>query len=86
MEQSKAVFEQPTVDTVSLTYTTGYDDVAGFYQSWVSSSGFEETYKLESSDPRQINWGLTDGDLVYGITVAEGSSEGTPVILIVSEA
>ena len=50
------------------------------------NSGFEETYKLESSGPRQINWGLTDGDLVYGITVAEESSGGATVILIVSEA
>ena len=82
----EAVFEQLSGDTVSLTYTTGYDDMAGFYQNWVSKSGFEETYKLESSDPKQINWGLADGNLFYGITVAEDLSGGATVILIVSEA
>lgn len=81
----EGVFQQPGSDSVSLVYSASFDEVKSFYENWVASSGFAETYKLESSDPKQINWALSDGEAAtYSITVSEGADE-VAVILITTE-
>lgn len=81
----EGVFQQPGSDSVSLVYSASFDEVKKFYEDWVANSGFAETYKLESSDPKQINWALTDGEAAtYSVTVSEGSGE-VAVILITTE-
>ena len=57
-----------------------YDELVAFYDNWTTSSGFEVTQRIETTDPKGNGWTLQNGDDSYTISLNDG---GESVFLLI---
>lgn len=69
---------------VSISYSSDFDEVKGFFQDWIDSNIDEVDSTIESSSPPSISWAMRDGDLIYFIRVMDAGDGTVQVALNVA--
>ena len=69
---------------VLVDYPSGFDDIVAFFEDWMASNidGLDST--IESASPRQVSWGMRDGEAIYLIRIVEGADGSVQVVVNLS--